>query len=154
MNSTDYTTPHEERLSFVKFMGVLLVGYCAYRYIKCMVISKSFIVAFHNAFFDDVAPLIIVVFIISIIIPFIDWVLYYIIKRITVSYGTTYTGIIKEEIKQSRISRGGGYLTYRYIVVLDDGTTVKSPVYTSPVYHKKCIVHKYLNVIVLTDFEF
>ena len=154
MNRTDHTTPHEERASFVKFMGVLLIIYCIYRYIRCVLVSRSFIAAFQSAVFDDEAPLMITVFLISIVIPFIDWALYSIIKQVTVSFGTTYAGIIKEEIRQSRLSRGGGYLTYRYIVLLDDGTTVKSPVYTSQVYHKKCVVHKFFNVIVRTDFEF
>ena len=153
MAGIEYKTTHETKLSLAKFIGVILLIYCAYRYIKCLFITKSCISAFSAAVFDDAAPIIIVVLLIYMIISFIDWAIYSFFKKKVLSSGTIYNGIIKEEIKQTRISRGGGYLTYKYIVELDDGTTVKSPVYISRIYHKKCIVHKYLGIIVLTDFE-
>ena len=102
---------------------------------------------------SDAAPIIFVPCIIAILIFFLDWAIYAVLKKVVLKHGKVFNGYISKEIKQSRINRNGGYSTYRYIVDLDNGTKVKSTVFTSQISESKCVVHKYLGIVVLTDFE-
>ena len=152
-NKYEPETLHDTWLSFSETLTFFLLIYLIYRYIKCLIISRSFLKAFPMAVFNDAAPLIIAVLLISIIIPFSDWALYALLKRRVLKKGEKCNGTIIKEIKQGRISKGGGYNTYKYLVKTDHGDTFKSTVYTSPLYKKNCVVHKYLCFKILTDFE-
>ena len=132
---------------------LILTIYWICHLIKCIIKTKALTSALIKSVSSDAAPIIFVPCIIAIIIFFSDWAIYKAVRKAALKHGKAFNGYISKEIKQSRINRNGGYATYRYIVDLDNGTKVKSTVFTSQISESKCVVHKYLGIVVLTDFE-
>ena len=148
-----YETLHDQSLSMVNVIILIMIIYWICHLIKCIIKTKSLTTAFLKSVISDAAPFIFVPCIIAIIIFFLDWAIYTAFKNAALKHGKVFNGYISKEIKQSRINRNGGYTTYRYIVDLDNGEKVKSTVYMSQISEKKCVVHKHRGIVVLTDFE-
>ena len=153
MNNKSYETLHDTSLSMVNTIILILTIYWICHFIKCIIKTKSLTTALLKSVISVAAPVIFVPCIIAILIFFLDWAIYTVLKKVVLKHGKVFNGYISKEIKQSRINRNGGYSTYRYIVDLDNGTKVKSTVFTSQISQSKCVVHKYLGIVVLTDFE-
>lgn len=92
-------TLHDQSGTVLEGFSNGLLIYFVYRYIKCLFITKSLTSAFIEACLGDYAPFIFVPFLIAIIIYFIDWAIYTLIKKKVIRSGKTYNGIITKEIK-------------------------------------------------------
>ena len=146
-----YETLHDFSLSMAKFLMWLLLIVLAVFAVKTIVKTRSFDIV--SAFLDSTAIIGAAMIAIAALVYFCEWALYSLLKKRVLKKGTAVGGTIVDMKKISRITYGGGHNDYRYIVRTDDGDTVKSCVYKTPIIMlpKKCTVHRLGRTVVLTD---
>lgn len=159
MKRNDYETVHDLHLFSAKFCGILIILIAVYETakgtfmgVKGLLNGNTFGDEFIKSLLAGYGIVAIPLFLLVAAPFFIDWAIYAHIRKKIINKGTQHNGMIVSEIEK----RKGGkhpYRTWKYVVKLDDGSTVISTAYHQLVYENYCTVYVLGSKCVLTDFR-
>lgn len=159
MKRRGYETDHDHNLGCAKFCGIIIVLIVVYETakgtflgIKGLLNGNNFGGEFIKSLLAGKGIGLIILMLLFSACFFIDWAIYAHIRKKIINKGIRHDGMIVSEIEK----RKGGkcpYLTWKYVVKLDDGSTVKSTAYSEQIYENYCTVYVLGSKCVLTDFR-
>lgn len=159
MKKNGYETDHDFNLGCAKMLGIYIILIAVYKTAKGTFMGVKGLLN-GNTFGDEFIKSLLagkgiglIIFFLLLAAPFfIDWAIYAHIRKKIINKGTQHDGMIVSEIEK----RKGGkhpYLIWKYVVKLDDGSTVISTAYHELIYENYCTVYVLGSKCVLTDFR-
>lgn len=153
MKKLRYQTDSEVDLTISKYLcifaGIVCIFYTARGLFMGETIGKGII----RSWVSGWGIVILIFVLVMALIYFIMGLPYYLIKKKVLRNGTMHQGNIVSEIEKRHAHKGAVWLTWKYVIKTEDGSTYTSVWYFDQITERKCTVCVLGERCIITDIQ-